>query len=83
MDITRRNIILLIVAIAVIIVILVYNSPDDSNQKENVQEAIKLGRTYAYSLLISDKERLSQMSSGDAKDKIKEGVDFEQAYAHQ
>ena len=66
----RRNIIPLVAAIAVLIGFLIYNSPDDSHPRENIQDAIKLGRTYAYNLLISDKNRLSQMSFGQAKDKI-------------
>jgi len=68
MNKSTKNVIILVVVI--LIGILIYYSPDESHHIENIQDAIKIGRTYAYNLLISDKYRLIEMSISPAKEKI-------------
>lgn len=68
----RRNTKFVIILIALSIIgILIYQSPDEAYWlKENPQDAIGIGRTYAYYMLISHKEGLLEMSIDPAKTKI-------------
>lgn len=68
----RRNtkIISLLIVLS-LIGIFIYKSPDEAYWfKENPQDAIKIGRTYAYYLLNSYKQGLLKMSIDPAKTKI-------------
>jgi hypothetical protein len=70
-----------LIVIAIIIIglgLLIYRSSDEAYQlKENTQEAIKIGRKYAYFLFLSEKEGLSNISIEPARSKIA-SADFQQ-----
>ena len=75
----RRNIKIITILIFLLIIgILIYKSPDEAYWlRENPQDAIKIGRTYAYYLLNSYKQGLLEMSIDPAKTKI-ENSNFRQ-----
>ena len=70
--------IIIILIVLLVIGILIYRSPDEAYWlRENPQDAIKIGCTYAYYLLNSYKEGLLEMSIAPARAKI-ENSNFRQ-----
>lgn len=73
-----KIIIILILIVFLVLGILIYRSPDEAYWlKENPQNAIEIGRTYAYYLLKSNDKGLLKMSVDPAKAKI-ENSNFSQ-----
>ncbi len=74
MRVMKKSVKTIIILIIILVLgILIYRSPDEAYWlwlKENPQDAIEIGRTYAYYLLNSHKEGLLKMSVNPAKAKI-------------